>query len=242
MTRAALSQLDDWQLVDSDQDLRGMQLVDTTGTPIGTIREMIVNTDTEYVEAVVLDDGREIPAGEIEIGDAAVYLRRATPVEPGAPAEVAVPRQEEAEAVIPIVEEEVRVGKRAVEQGGIRVSKRVEEVPVNEQVTLRDETVDVERRRVDRPVTDADIAAVKEGTFEVRERDEEAVVDKQARVVEEVVIDKDVEERTETVQDTVRRTDVDVEELPGGTRPTGYQERATDVDAGIVDQRVDRRG
>ena len=128
------------------------------------------------------------------------------------------------EARIPVVEEEVRVGTREVESGGTRIVTRVEETPVQEQVTLRDERVEVERRPVDRPVSDADLASIQEGAFEVRERDEEAVVDKQARVVEEVVINKDVEERTETIQDTVRRADVDVEETPGRTSTTGYRD------------------
>jgi uncharacterized protein (TIGR02271 family) len=119
------------------------------------------------------------------------------------------------EVKIPIVEEELRVGKREVEQGGVRVNTRVEETPVNEQVTLREETVDVHRKPVDRPVSDADVANFQEGTFEVRERAEEAVVDKQARVVEEVHIKKNVEERTENIQDTVRRTDVDVDQISG---------------------------
>jgi len=48
--------------------------------------------------------------------------------------------------------------------------------------------------------------------MEVREKSEEAVVQKQARVVEEVRVGKEVNERTETVRDTVRRTDVQVEE------------------------------
>jgi len=128
------------------------------------------------------------------------------------------------EAVIPIVEEELHVGKREVETGGVRVNVAVEERPVNEQVTLRDEEVHVERRRVDQPLDSATAAsAFQEGTFEVHERDEQAVVQKQARVVEEVVVNKEVEQRTETVQDTVRRTDVDVQELGGSTRVSGYQ-------------------
>ena len=122
---------------------------------------------------------------------------------------------------VPIVEEEIQVGKREVERGGVRVNVDVEEVPVEEQVTVRDETVRVERRPVDREVSGADLDAFQEGAFEVRETDEEAVVGKQARVVEEVVIRKDVEERTETIRDTVRRTDVDVEEVGGTTRTTG---------------------
>jgi len=129
---------------------------------------------------------------------------------------------DQGEVAIPVVEEELRVGTREVETGGVRVETRVEETPVQEQVTLRDEQVRVERRAVDQPVDATTIAdAFREGTFEVRERDEEAVVDKQARVVEEVVINKDVDQRTETIQDTVRRTDVDVQDLSGQTRTTG---------------------
>ncbi len=133
-------------------------------------------------------------------------------VEERAPAQE-IPETRADEAVAPIVDEELRVGKRPVERGGIRIHRRVEEKPVSEQVTLRDETVDVERRPVDRAASEADFAAVQEGTFEVRERDEEAVANKEARVVEELVVNKDVEERTETVQDTLRRTDVDVEQV-----------------------------
>jgi uncharacterized protein (TIGR02271 family) len=122
---------------------------------------------------------------------------------------------------VPVVEEELRIGKRAVERGGVRVYQRVVETPVQEQVTLRDETVRVERRPVDRPVTEADLAAVREGTVEIREHDEQAVVSKQARIVEEVVVKKEAHERVETVQETVRRTNVDVQEIPGQTRTTG---------------------
>jgi len=123
---------------------------------------------------------------------------------------------------IPIVEEELRIGKRVIESGGVQVTQRVEERPVNEQVTLRDETVHIERQRVDRPASEADLAAVREGVIEVRDHHEEAVVDKQARIVEEVVIGKQVQEHTETVQDTLHRTNVRVEEIPGETRTTHY--------------------
>lgn len=128
----------------------------------------------------------------------------------------------EGETAIPVVREELRVGKREVEGGGARVTTEVTERPVEEQVTLRDETVNVERRPVDRPADASTIDAFKEGTFEVREREEQAVVEKQARVVEEVVINKEAQERTETVRDTARHTHVNVEEIPGETRSTGY--------------------
>ena len=119
---------------------------------------------------------------------------------------------------VPVTEEQLQVGKRQVERGGVRVYTHVREIPVQEQVQLREEHVTVDRRPVDRPVTAADAAAFTDRTIEVRETAEEAVVAKQARVAEEVVIRKDVDQRTETIQDTVRRTDVDVEPVARTTR------------------------
>jgi uncharacterized protein (TIGR02271 family) len=119
----------------------------------------------------------------------------------------------EGETHIPIVEEQLRVGKRAVERGGVRVFKRMTEKPVQESVQLRQEHVKVERRPVDQPASEADLAAFKEGSMELRETSEEAVVGKTARVVEEVVVGKEVSERTETVNETLHRTDVDVEQM-----------------------------
>jgi uncharacterized protein (TIGR02271 family) len=123
---------------------------------------------------------------------------------------------ETGEVKIPVVEEELQVGTRQVRRGGVRLYTRVVERPVEETVRLRDETVHVERRAVDRPATEADVAAAQEGTLEVTETDEEPVVRKQARVVEEVVVGKAQEERTETVRDTVRRTEVEVEPVGAG--------------------------
>jgi len=122
---------------------------------------------------------------------------------------------------IEVVEENIQVGKRAVETGGVRVKSNVREVPVEEEVRLRQEHVEVERRPVNRPATEADLNAFKEGTIEVRETQEQAVVAKEARVVEEVHVRKDVDERTEKVRDTVRRTEVEVEQLAGGARSMG---------------------
>lgn len=120
------------------------------------------------------------------------------------------------EKVIPVIQEELQVGKRQVQRGGVRVIQRVRETPVNESIQLREERVKVERRPVDQPATEADLAAFKEGAIELRESAEEAVVAKSARVVEEVRVGKEASERTEQIQDTVRRTDVDVEQLGAG--------------------------
>ena len=116
---------------------------------------------------------------------------------------------------IPVIEEELQVGKRSVESGGARIRSRIVEKPVEASVRLREEHVVVNRHPVDRAVTDADLANFKEGEIEITEHSEQAVVAKQARVVEEVSIGKTVTEREETVRDTVRRTDVEVEETEG---------------------------
>jgi hypothetical protein len=105
------------------------------------------------------------------------------------------------------VEEQLNVGKRA-EQRAVRVEKEVTEEPVEERIRLRDEHVNVERRPTDRPASEADMQAFREGGFEVTETHETPMVQKEARVVEEVHVTKDVGEREETVRDTVRRTDV----------------------------------
>ncbi|HJU04328.1 MAG TPA: YsnF/AvaK domain-containing protein [Nitrospiraceae bacterium] len=122
---------------------------------------------------------------------------------------------EQGQVTIPVVEEELQVGKREVQRGGVRVYSRVTDNPVEETVRLRDERVSVERRSVNRPLDQADMAALKDGAIEMTETDEEPVVSKRARVIEEIVIRKDVGERTEKIRDTVRRTDVDVQSLEG---------------------------
>ncbi|HEX7002884.1 MAG TPA: DUF2382 domain-containing protein [Trueperaceae bacterium] len=121
--------------------------------------------------------------------------------------------QEREHIEIPIVEEDIRVGKREVERGGVRARTYVRERPVDEQVELRDESVEVRRQRADRPLSAADGDAFRERSVEMHETDEEAVVSKEARVVEDVVIEKQARDRTEHVRDTVRRTEVEIEQL-----------------------------
>jgi uncharacterized protein (TIGR02271 family) len=124
-------------------------------------------------------------------------------------------RTRDEEHSIPVVEEELAVGKRTVETGGVRVSKEVTMQPVEENVSLHEERVTVERRPVNREVQPGDMNAFENSTIEMREMAEEAVVEKRARVVEEVVVGKEAHERTEHISDTVRRTDVRVEPIVG---------------------------
>ncbi|MGI4942611.1 MAG: YsnF/AvaK domain-containing protein, partial [Janthinobacterium lividum] len=96
------------------------------------------------------------------------------------------------------------------------------ERPVEEQVSLHEERVRVERHPVDRAVTAADAAgAFQDRTIEAQAHSEEAVVQKDVRVIEEIGIKKEASDRTETVHDTVRKTEVDVEDTSTTTRPAG---------------------
>jgi uncharacterized protein (TIGR02271 family) len=120
---------------------------------------------------------------------------------------------EQRSTAIPVVQEDLKVGKREVQRGGVRVFSRVVETPVNESVNLREEHVSVERHAVDRPLSAGDRTAFKEQSIEMREKSEEAVVQKSARVVEEVVVGKQTTQRQEKIKDSVRHTEVQVESL-----------------------------
>ena len=120
-------------------------------------------------------------------------------------------------AAIPVVQEQLKVGKREVQRGGVRVFSRVVETPVNESIGLREEHVNVQRRSVDEPISTTDATAFKEQSIEMRETAEEAVVEKSARVVEEVMVNKEVTQREQQIHDTVRHTEVEVEQLGAGS-------------------------
>jgi uncharacterized protein (TIGR02271 family) len=103
------------------------------------------------------------------------------------------------------------VGKRDVNLGRVRVRSYVREEVASADVNLHEERVSVDRRPVDRPLTDAD-AAFHDRTIEAEEHAEQAVVGKKARVTEEISLRKDSADRQETVTDTVRNTEVEIED------------------------------
>ena len=113
-----------------------------------------------------------------------------------------------AEEVIPLAEETLVVGKETVTSGTTTVRRFVVETPVEQQVSLYDEKVIVERRK---PVTDAVTGeALTEVTIEMIETTEVPVVGKSVKVREEVVVRRERTSRVETVRDTVRRDKIEV--------------------------------
>ena len=158
------------------------------------------------------------------VGMGASMMEPTTGMSAGTPAavarDVAAPLGDDK---IQVVQERLRVGKREVANGAVRVRSYVVERPVEEQVRLRSETVSIDRRPVDRPLEPGE-DAFRERTLEARATGEEAVVSKDARVVEEIGVRKDVAERTETVRDNIRETKVEVED---GTTATVGTRRDT---------------
>lgn len=118
------------------------------------------------------------------------------------------------ELVIPIIEEELRVGTREVERGGVRIATHVNAVPVEKTVTIRDERVTIERRVVDRPIDPKD-EAFRDRMIDLEAMSEEPVITKRVHVVEEIRIHKERTERTERIDDTLRHTEVEISNLPG---------------------------
>ncbi|MDQ2719782.1 MAG: DUF2382 domain-containing protein [Bacteroidota bacterium] len=112
-----------------------------------------------------------------------------------------------------VIKEDVNIGKKEVKTGGVRLRSRIIERPVEEELRLKEETVTVERKNVNRPASNVDMQNFKEGVIEMTENAEIPVIQKTARVVEEVKLSKDVNERTQTVKETAKDTEVDVENL-----------------------------
>jgi len=129
---------------------------------------------------------------------------------------------------VPVVEEELEVGKRAVQRGGVRIYSHLTSRPVEQEVRLREEHVKVERRKVDRDIRPDELNAMRDQTIEVTEMAEEPVITKRARVREEVVVGKEVTEHTETVRDDLRRTDVEVQPLGNNQRTDSGAQDFTD--------------
>jgi stress response protein YsnF len=128
------------------------------------------------------------------------------------------------EHVLAVGEEVLNVGTRMVPGKTTRVRRVVVEAPVQQDVTLHTETVVLERRK---PVTTTGGDILTEVTVEMSDSSEVPVVSKSVRLVEEVLLRKEVTARTETIRDTVKRDKLEVEQpsqLPVVFNPATKQE------------------
>ncbi len=202
-----LEELSDWALEHPSQDIRNQPLVTASGQTIGIIDEMLVDRSAERVAAVRLEDGRVVPAEQLNLqGDRVLFNQDYVATAAAAP--VAATDGD----TIQIVEEEVAVGTREVVGDTIRVQSRVVTDTVTEDVTLVNEEAYVKTNPVDRVVSSAEADALfAEQSIEVTEINEEAVVGKRAVVTGEVEVGKVATSEVETITETARRTVVDVD-------------------------------
>ncbi|MDB5204941.1 MAG: hypothetical protein JWR72_16 [Flavisolibacter sp.] len=187
---------------DSDDNADRYSRVGNSGTSIVTVHAQ--SSDQAERASEILDD-----CGAIDVDEKDVEYSSRQGYAPGS----MDTDSDERGTTIPRIKEDLEVGKREVESGGVRLRSRIVERPVEESIRLRQEHVNVEREPVNRPLTNADRTAFQDRDIELTERSEVPVVNKEARVVEEVTISKDVTERNETIRDTVRNTEVDIERL-----------------------------
>ena len=137
---------------------------------------------------------------------------------------------------VEVDEERLDAGKREVSHGAVTVHDHVVEMPVEEQVSRHDETVRLDRRPVDRLASGAD-ALFQDRAVALEEFAEEAVVSEEARVVEEISLRKEVYDGTETIHDTVRRTEV--EDRRTGTGADGVRGIREGSDDGRVVEHIE---
>ena len=122
------------------------------------------------------------------------------------------------EEVLRLAEEQLEVGKRMVETGKTRIRRFVTEREVSADVTLHEEHAELLRRAVTDRVDVGDIDWA-DRTIEVVETAEQALVNKTARIVEEVGLRMTGTDHVETVHDKVRRQQVEIERLDASGRP-----------------------
>ncbi len=200
MTRAPMSELDDWELQNPDQDIRGWPVRSEKGGRLGTVTEMIGNTDSEYVDALRLDTGAVIPVSDIELGDGVVY------------ADAGGARSDGDDMVVSAERFRV-VGTERVPIGQVRLRKRIVTENVAQTVPVSRDEIRVERepippgerdRVADRPLGSDEI--------EVSVNEEQVVVDKETVPVERVRLDTEQVTDEVAVSGQLRREEVELEE------------------------------
>jgi sporulation protein YlmC with PRC-barrel domain len=61
------SKQNEFNLVNDEQDCRGWTVVDQSGNKIGTVTEMLVNTETMAVDSIIVDRMKRIPAADFAL-------------------------------------------------------------------------------------------------------------------------------------------------------------------------------
>ena len=178
--------------------------------------------ETQYASPTARTPGTGVEDGALPATGAAYQTTGSDLTDAGAVAPTGIntgigarPAGADQSETLRLAEERLAVGKRLVNRGSTRVRRYVVETPVEEQVSLHEERVTLERRPVTGDTMSPDAGSFTDRTIEMTETREEAVVSKTAHVTEEIRLHKEATDRVETVRDTLRKEEVDVEQVPG---------------------------
>ncbi|WP_370425743.1 YsnF/AvaK domain-containing protein (plasmid) [Pantoea vagans] len=155
------------------------------------------------------DDGLTAPASGTLQENGAIDPLQTDSAHRGA-ARTALTGDESDEDVLRLAEERLEVGKRLVSEGSTRVRRYTVTDRVSENVSLHEQHAEIFRRPVNETGS-PDQVDWSEKTVEVEETHEQPVVNKTAQIIEEVVLRKEASDRVETINDSVRRQEVDID-------------------------------
>lgn len=155
------------------------------------------------------DDGLTAPASSTLQENGAIDPLQTDSAHRGT-ARTAMTGDESDEDVLRLAEERLEVGKRLVSEGSTRVRRYTVTDRVSENVSLHEQHAEIFRRPVNETGS-PDQVDWSEKTVEVEETHEQPVVNKTAQIIEEVVLRKEASDRVETINDSVRRQEVDID-------------------------------
>jgi uncharacterized protein (TIGR02271 family) len=230
-----MSETDDYTVAQDDLDVRGWTVSTFDGQNVGRVTDLIIDPSgmkVRYLEVALTGAAASdaaggvlvpIEAADLERRDNSVVIHglaieqlRALPRYGSTTGRASVTQDYQRRGPdgdtrrLTRAEEELRIGKRAVETGHVRVGKHVETEHVSAPVTLAKERVTVERRPVSES-TGQEVRIGEDGEIVVPIMEEEAVVEKRAVVKEELVIAKERVTETETIETDVRKEQFDVD-------------------------------
>lgn len=203
MTRAAMSRLDDWELENDSQDIRGWPVYDRDNQPLGSVTDLIGDTDRGYIDTIVLNDRTELPTDTVRISDGMVVVTAGTTTATATDDETEMVRSRE----------QLRVGTEQVTTGRMRLRKRVVTEKASTTVPVAHEEVRVEREAI--PAGERGRYADRELGEEVAEvglTAERPVVGKETVPVERVRAAKETVTENVPVTGTVREERIELDE------------------------------
>lgn len=230
MERTRISQVDNWELENPEQDIRGWSAVDASGQTLGQVSDLIVNEQAELIDGIVLDNGREytdddwmlsdghvVIGGDADGGDSGLATAGAAGTGNGSSThragETASTERTAGRDSFRVrrYAEDLQAQKQQVQAGEVGIRKDVVEREQTLDVPVTHEEVEIRRVATDRPATGDEHAFADGDTIRVPVVAERVQVSKDARVVEELEISKRAVTENQRVSETVREEQIEID-------------------------------